>query len=766
VNLDFTARNHDFSHNTPPFNLERTMVAPANVILRPFALLGVLSLHLVAACDDDSETADTDPPEVSAEDASLVDVYEGTPDIVVGDAVGAETDTSPPLSAEEVIEVAGNTASEVERYALLQSLTDRDDLEPSLREELESLLPIIDQWANGLERYWVPGDQPTAGEGGYLAGYFQLKVWPTYGNGEVETLPPRISEDSPLYPVWALYRGRLLIWSGIQTGSFVNNQAGRDAWYGEGRALLEVAAEAYPDNEIALMYLGTPIEWSAMEPDTNAPQWANLQREALTKVYEVIRFWIDQRQASDGQFGGGWGDDVEMWRWWAPLLIGFDDPTLVDAQRLLSEGIFALPRLAGGYTNIMTDVEHAAEDTSDAITAMLLARPEDEVWRERAARIAELMRDNWTERNERGLLQFPSAYFTAEAVSDNDAYACDTAYHARAVQPILHLWQETGDPELGDLVVDWMTTWVDTASRSESGKPAGIMPTAIHWPSGDAGGPNDDWWTPGCALNAGAFEFPGALGGLTQALVLTWHMTGDESFLAPIVSMAEARRAYINDPVDNPERGGMDWAASKLRGITEPLARYRGVTNDDSFDDLLLARADGYIQFRITGDIEPVINDLQRMMRPLRVNEASYTTEVRYTDRVRKFADNYLNYYLDEEIPSLDTDFLFEMLTGSFGDASYFPQQSVRWVTSPVDFAAMVTAVDDETVEADFYVFDDTDRELTVMFPALDDGQWTATVSCEGQPDQTIVVSDGAVALNAAARSLCSIAVQRSGEQP
>ena len=28
----------------------------------------------------------------------------------------------------------------------------------------------------------------------------------------------------------------------------------------------------------------------------------------------------------DGQYGGGWGDDCEMWRWWAPVLLGFDDP--------------------------------------------------------------------------------------------------------------------------------------------------------------------------------------------------------------------------------------------------------------------------------------------------------------------------------------------------------------------------------------------------------------------------------------------------------
>ena len=38
---------------------------------------------------------------------------------------------------------------------------------------------------------------------------------------------------------------------------------------------------------------------------------------------EVMRFWCEKRQAPDGQFGGGWGDDVEIWRKWTPILLGF-----------------------------------------------------------------------------------------------------------------------------------------------------------------------------------------------------------------------------------------------------------------------------------------------------------------------------------------------------------------------------------------------------------------------------------------------------------
>ena len=35
----------------------------------------------------------------------------------------------------------------------------------------------------------------------------------------------------------------------------------------------------------------------------------------------IIDYWVTERQAPDGQFGGGWGDDVEVWRRWTPFVL-------------------------------------------------------------------------------------------------------------------------------------------------------------------------------------------------------------------------------------------------------------------------------------------------------------------------------------------------------------------------------------------------------------------------------------------------------------
>lgn len=118
------------------------------------------------------------------------------------------------------------------------------------------------------------------------------------------------------------------------------------------------------------------------------------------------------------------------------------------------------------------------------------------MWKSRALRLAELMRARWSGRNQRGELMFRGTYFTADRVEDSPKRACDTVYHPWAVRPALLYWQRTGDPDLGRLFRDWMDTWADAAARAERGKPAGILPSALHWPSGQVGGTGPNWWQP------------------------------------------------------------------------------------------------------------------------------------------------------------------------------------------------------------------------------------------------------------------------------
>lgn len=649
-------------------------------------------------------------------------------------------------SIEGLISRAGNTEDEKQRYQLLEELRERDDLDPALVPHLDTILPVVDRWANGREKYWVPGDKPLPAENGYLCDFFAYRVWltlpdlvdedsPFYPVWKcirpflelmIPVFPTPIEEDSPLYPVWCLYRGRMLIQQPIQHGMLKDSEDLRREYFDEGRRLLGISAQVFPENRLIRMYLDRAQPWPSVNPpDPNAPTWANLQRESLEKLSEIIHFWIDERQAPDGQFGGGWGDDVEMWRNWVPILIGFEDPKTNAAQELLSSGLFALPRMAGGYTNKMTDVEHTAEDSGDTGTAMMHIDPDNPIWQDRALRIAELMRDLWTGWNDRGLLQFKSTYFTSQEVDPSSQRACDTVYHPRAVQPALLYWQRTEDPELTSLFRAWLDTWVDAAASEERGKPAGILPSAIHWPDGQVGGLGENWWDPENHFESSLYRWPSAMKMLTNSLLLTSHLTGDDAYLEPIRTMAAIRTAYLEDPPEDPEPGSAMWSARRMGGIlSETLGKYRLLTGDDQFDQLLLADANAYVRYRLTGDEQILIRALEETAGSFRINRAGYTDEVRWTDRVFRFHSNYANDYADPPLPKPGLNFLYSSITGDFGNPLYFPMNAVRWKTPPLNIAVLVTDHSTTHLSADLYHFGSNPRSMGAEFYLLDPGEY------------------------------------------
>lgn len=633
---------------------------------------------------------------------------------------------TPPALAQtpqSLIEQAGNANGEAERYRLLVALSKHKDLDPQLRKDLNVLLPLVDKWANGRERYWSSDEQTRAAENGYLCSFINATVRAYWEN------PTQISPSSPLYPIWALYMGKMLIQRPIQSGGLYHNPETRTQYYTEARRLLTLSKSAFPQNRITRMYLEEPIPWRPLNaPDPQAPAWANHQREALEKLAHILYFWIDERQMPDGQFGGGWGDDVEMWRHWSTILIGFDDPKVNAAQTKISNGLFALQRMAGGYTSRMTDVEHSGEDSGDTGTAMMHVAPDDSLWQNRARHLATLMQTLWTGTNQRGQLQFKSTYFTSEKVHPDSQLACDTVYHPRAVQPALLLWLRTQDPTLTQLFSRWMDTWVDAAARAERGKPAGILPSAIHWPDGRVGGLGENWWDPQNHREATLYRFPSAMSMMTSTLLQTYHITGNKKYLAPIQSMATIRADYLANRASDSEPGSLAWCASKLGFLSDTLGKYRLLTGDTQFDHLLQKDASGYVQYRLTNNQARVNESLKLTAQAFRYDREAYTSEVRWTDRIMAFHHKYTNHYLNPPLPRPNLGLLYSTVTGDFGNPQYFPLNAVRWKTTPQNIAALITDHSTTHVTAQLYHFGEVDRKMGAEFYLLKPGRYTYTL--------------------------------------
>lgn len=623
---------------------------------------------------------------------------------------------------DELIRKAGNINGEKERVIILKEILDLD-IPAEQKEILRQIIYVADRWANGFEKYAKPGTEGNESEG-YLCGFFircSLE----------KSILPVISENNEFFPLIAFYRSRMLIAKLIQSGNIINVPDVREKYLKESRRLMEIASSAFTGNELAKNYLGIYKPWEDLfQYNSAAPEWANYQRMVMGKLTHLINWWIDNRQISDGQFGGGWGDDVEMWRNWMPVLFAFDDEKAKRSKEKLFEGLYRLSRMQKGYTTIMSDVEHTSEEYTDPLFCMLNLQPENPVWEQRALKVLDYIENLWTGINERGHLQFKSTWFNVEKVHTDINRACDTPYHTRLVQPLMLLWLRTGNKRIADFVIPWLKTWVEATFTAENGKPEGIIPAAIHWPDGKPAGLGKNWWQPENHTEPTLYYFPTQQTMMYECFLQAYHMTKDEYFLKPVRFISEMRLQGKGDSnPDNYVTGSLEWSLSVLKNsIPKVLIKYRLITGDTSYDKIINIDARGYEKFIFDKDIKQLTSAADEQRRSLSLPETFYTGEVRWTDRL--FASvRYFNYVLDKPLPSFDAGFLFSCLTGSVGNYQIFPVFGVKWMTSPTDMAILTEINSTTKFQAQIFHFGDQPGKIKVRFLNLIDGQYTWRIS-------------------------------------
>ena len=621
------------------------------------------------------------------------------------------------LSVQDLINKAGNVENDKVRLEFLIKLSQLPDLEEQLKADTDRLIVEIKRWL--YDKSLI---------------YFERQILKN------ENYDFGIKESSPLYPITKIYQARMMFWATLEHGRYWSNSKIRRKRFDLIRGFLEEAKEAFPENRIIRMYLGEPIPpGKHYKSPAGAPEWAVYQREGIERLTDIIEWWIDHRQQENGEYGGNWDDDCEMWRWWAPVLIAFDDPKITQAQSLLSNGLLSLEKIRSGYTDRISDVEHTAEPSADVLTPMMHIDSENEEWSQKALHLGELMETFWSGINERGLLQFKSTYFSADSISPDPKKACDTVYHPRTVQPTLLYWQRTGDKQLEKLFTALMDTWVDAAARAERGKPAGIIPSAIHWSDGQVGGLGENWWNPeNHKIDSRLYLWPSAMPMMLNTLLLANHMTQNPKYLEPIWSMAQIRLDYLqNPPKQPPVTGSKEWCASSLGSISSVIAKYTLLGGITDFNQLIKTDANAYATFRFKGERQPLTAALQNNAKALRVNFPGYTSEVRYTDRVLRFPaifrGNGIYPAANPTIHQPNTNLLYTTLTGDPGDAGYFPINAVRWMTPPRDIAALVTETGRDRFQADLYHFGEKPLDMSAVFYLLDPGTYTFQLVPKGK---------------------------------
>lgn len=653
----------------------------------------------------------------------------------------------------DLINRIGNSNNDKDRVLLLEQLL-KQDISPEDKEIIDRILFIADHWANGFEKYARPGTEGNEPEG-YLCGFFIRISLDRF-------VLPQVSENHTLFPLIAFYRSRMLLAMLIQSGNIINVPDVRDKYLKESARLMKIASSAFGENELAKNYLGKYTPWAEIVPyNSKAPDWANYQRMMLEKLTFLIHWWIDNRQISDGQFGGGWGDDVEMWRSWAPVLLAFDDEKAKKSKEKLFENLFRLSRMQKGYTTIMTDVEHSSEEYSDPLFCMLNMQPENPIWEQRTLKVMDFIENLWTGINERGQLQFKSTWFNVDRAHTDERWACDTPYHTRLLLPLLLLWLRKENQRVEKFMINWLKTWVEATFSNEYGKPEGIIPAAIHWPDGKPGGLGENWWQPENHTEPTLYYFPTQQSMMYECFLLAYHMTKDEYFLKPIRFVSEKRLQGIGDgKPENYEPGSLEWSLSILKNqIPRMLIKYRLITEDNTYDSIFKKDATGYDRFLMEKNIKKITSEINEQQKSLSLPREFYTTEVRWTDRLFSFV-RYFNFILDEPLPYFDSAFLFSCLTGSVGNYQILPVFGVKWLTRPTDIAILTEVNSINEFRAQLFHFGTEPRKMKVRFLNLANGKYTLKLSGSKKTTFELSTDQREVDITLPPQKLCKIKVK------
>ncbi len=499
--------------------------------------------------------------------------------------------------------------------------------------------------------------------------------------------------DDPLYDRARYLLARVYYWL---------DQEDDNTWqHARAQQLFQQLQSKYPDNDLLKMYLGQQIADSCTIPaaPSNAPAWAVSQREVMIRLLKIVHWWVTVKQAPNGELGGKYGDDVEILRWWLPIVLGADDSLARVGYTRLADGVWNSDQLERGFSKRIDDVEHAAELFRDTHPGLFLLQYGNPEYVERCLTSMQNFRDVWTGITTLGHRHFRSYYLSATAVSAYQPYDVDVAMNARALLPGLWAAWYNRNPELLHLLGEWGQAWIADASRTDNGKPAGVIPSAIAFDGDQIGGHSTRWYDPALTYTYYNWDHLGHVNELQYLLTGLYALTQKPLFLQTVQfnAMLMSRPPLQNNaaiPGSLPwvqqqlQSGGSDHTAG-VNPMGKLFAMAKQLGNSNSYDTLIGKYGAAYNRYTLSHNKQILEQGLQQMLNGLRYNFPMLTSEAKFTDRVY--------------IP--DNNLLAGMYLGHFGAGYEYPSLLVSWKNTGKDAAILVHAGNRQSLHASVYNF-------------------------------------------------------------
>lgn len=476
-----------------------------------------------------------------------------------------------------------------------------------------------------------------------------------------------------------------------------------------------------------------------------APEWSILQREALCRLQSDIKWWVDKRQAPNGELGGKLGDDVEILRWWSTFLMLGDSKT-IEGWSKLANAVWNDPKVYLGYSRKAIDVEHSSEFISDSTPELILIdNPKAE---EVLTYTAKYFRDLWTSKNKEGRRYFKSAWFSSTEVNESPPRNKDISYNVRAVKPLNFLAWFTRDKEYVQLLSEWAEGWLHAAMSTNKGKPKGVIPVSIRYYDEAINGDVNNWYESNMFWLYFSWTNDAGTRILDQ-LLFTYTLTGRKEFLKPIELSLELIAKYKNDIDAGKEfiEGSEGWAAFYLsQKIGSLLQNWRMITGNDKYDEFVKSYGNPYVKYRLTKDQNYLVEELEFLLSNIRYNTALRTELVLHTDRVYAPGHQILN----------------DMITGSHsGD---IPYSAVTWENAANELTILVKSSNKMSLNVETFSYLDNAQTVIMRPWHLTPGKYKLSIQNDKiiQSETIIIEKPGEkISLSIPSKELVDIVIEK-----
>lgn len=194
------------------------------------------------------------------------------------------------------------------------------------------------------------------------------------------------------------------------------------------------------------------------ECPTDVPLWAFAQTQFMKHVRHVLKWWIDDRQIENGEFGGGLSDDGDLTAIWpGPYLVGSMPEKIKESLERQMDAFYDQDMFSSGLCKIQTDQLHTLEDGIQVIGQCLVVNPSSPRHLERAMETARAM---WTLTgiNPAGHLHFKTAYYSGHKFAWEKPWNFSNSDTYNVLHPVYMLARYNGNK----MLIEFLTRLADS----------------------------------------------------------------------------------------------------------------------------------------------------------------------------------------------------------------------------------------------------------------------------------------------------------------